>query len=84
MSDPKSPFLECPAGGSIGSSLAHRHLLSKKCFIDFVGFFFFPDLRLAFHPELHPQALTEFHAFGGEELDLEVNVSWRISCPLIP
>lgn len=41
MSDPKSPFLECPAGGSIGSSLAHRHLLSKKCFIDFVGFFFF-------------------------------------------
>lgn len=29
MSDPKSPFLGCPAGGSIGPLLAHGRLLSS-------------------------------------------------------
>lgn len=33
------PFAGCPAGGSIGPLLAHRHLCSKKCFVDFEGFF---------------------------------------------
>lgn len=42
------------------------------------------SLEVGAPPRVTPAVLTEFHAIGGEEVGLGVEVSWRISGPLIP
>lgn len=42
------------------------------------------SLEVGAPPRVTPAVFTEFHAIGGEEVVLGVEVSWRISGPLIP
>lgn len=59
-------------------------LSQKKCFVDFGKKKKNSSLEVGAPPRVTPAVLTEFHAIGGEEVGLGVEVSWRISGPLIP